>query len=95
MVVRILFGRGLRVQRKKGKNRRAALALGSLLTPAAVMASALGVWRLASDIKIAGAFAISKGVFSHWQVWMACAFVLQRCAWMLNRYGRGHDQAPS
>jgi len=95
MVVRIRFGRGLRVQRRKGKNRRAALALGSLLTPAAVMASALGVWRLGSDLQIAGSFAIPSGIFSHWQVWMACAFVLQRCAWVLNRYGRGQDQAAS
>jgi hypothetical protein len=95
MVVRIRFGRGLQVQRKSGKNRRAALALGALLTPAAVMASALGLWRLASDLKVAGSFGISSGVFSHWQVWMACAALLQRCAWALNRYGQQRDQASS
>lgn len=95
MVVRLRFGRGFQVQRAKGKNRRVALALSALLTPAAVMASVLGLWRLASDIKIAGAFAIPTGVFSHWQVWIGCAAVLQRCAWSLNRYGHGHDQAPS
>jgi len=95
MVVRIRFGRGLQVHRKSGKNRRAALALSSLLTPFAVMASALGIWRLAADLKVAGAFGISTGVFSHWQVWIVCAIVLQRCAWALNRYGHRQDQAPS
>jgi hypothetical protein len=95
MVVRIRFGRGLQVQRRSGKNRKAALALSSLLTPAAVMASALGIWRLAADLKVAGAFGISTGVFSHWQVWIASAIVLQRCAWALNRYGQRHDRASS
>ncbi len=95
MVVRIRFGRGLQVRKQKGKNRRFALALGALLTPAAVMASALGLWRLASDMKVAGAFGISSGVFSHWQVWMASAGVLQYASWALNRYGHGHGQASS
>lgn len=95
MVVRMRFGRGLPVRKQKGKNRRFALALGALLTPAAVMASALGLWRLASDMKVAGAFGISSGVFSHWQVWMGCAGVLEYAAWALNRYGHGHDQAHS
>jgi hypothetical protein len=95
MVVRIRFKRGVQVQRKKGKNKRAALALGALLTPAAVMASVLGLWRLASDMNITGAFGIETGVFSHWQVWMTSAAALQGCAFALNRYGRGHDGAPS
>jgi hypothetical protein len=95
MVVKIRFGRGLQVHRKQGKNRKAALALSALLTPAAVMASVLGLWRLAADLKVTGAFAISSGVFSHWQVWIGFAVVLQRCSWSLNRYGQSHDQAPS
>src|SRR5262245_30426204 len=37
MVVRVRFARGRQVQRRKGKNRRFALALSALLTPAAVM----------------------------------------------------------
>jgi hypothetical protein len=95
MLVRIRFGRGRQVQRSKGKNQKLALALSALLTPAAVMASALGVWRLASDMQWAGEFGISSGVFSHWQVWLAFAALLQFVAWALNRYGRSHDQARS
>jgi len=95
MVVRIRFGRGSHVSRRKGKNRRVALALGALLTPAAVMASVLGLWRLASDMKWTGEFGISSGLFSHWQVWAGCAIALQAGAWALNRYGHDHDSARS
>jgi len=95
MLVRIRFGRGRPVHRGRGKNRKLALALGALLTPAAVMASVLGLWRLAADMKWTGEFGISSGLFSHWQVWLASAAILQRGAWMLNRYGKDHDRARS
>lgn len=93
MVVRIRFGRGPRVERKPHKNRRAALALGALLTPAAFMACALGVWRIAADLKWAGDFAIHSGLFSHWQVWIASAGLLHLCSRVLNHYGRGDGTA--
>jgi len=89
------FGRGTQVYRRKGKNRNIALALGSLLTPAAVMASVLGLWRLAADMKWTAEFGISSGLFSHWQVWLACAVALQAAASALNRYGHNHDRAQS
>src|SRR5690349_22883976 len=95
MLVRIRFDRGRPVQQGKGKNRKLALAMGALLTPAAVMASVLGLWRLAADMKWTGEFGISSGLFSHWQVWMASAALLQSVAWALNRYGRDHDRARS
>ena len=50
------------------------------------MAYVLGLWRLASDMGMAGAFGIT-GLFSHWQIWMAVGAALQFAAWMLNRYG--------
>ena len=93
MVVRIRFGRGPKVKRKRRKNRRVALALAALLTPASVMAAVLGIWRLTSDLNWTGSFAIPNGPFSHWQVWMALAVVLQLCAHALNRYGRAEDTA--
>jgi len=77
------------------KNRRVALAMGSLLVPVTVMASALGIWRLAADLKIAGDFAIANGLFSHWQVWIASAVVLAFVSRLLNRYGRSDDTAAS
>jgi hypothetical protein len=88
MVVRIHFGRGVRVQKRKGKNKRFALAAGALLTPAALMASALGFWRLAADLNMTGEFGITTGIFSHWQVWMILAGLLGWSSWHLNRYGR-------
>jgi len=88
MVVRIRFGKVTKVERQGRKNRRVAMAFASFLTPAAVMAAALGAWRLAQDPHWASDFAIRNGIFSHWQVWIACAGVLQTGSHLLNRYGR-------
>ncbi len=88
MVVRIKLRKGPPVQRKVGKNRQVASAIGTLLMPAVLMAYILGVWRLASDLGMAGAFAIT-GLFSHWQVWIAMAALLHIGSSSLNRYGRG------
>lgn len=88
MVVRIQLSYGTRVQHKRRKNRHVALAMASLLTPAAVMACALAFWRLAADVNVTAQFPISIGLFSHWQVWLALAGSLQFCATVLNRYGK-------
>ena len=87
MVIRIRLGRG-RSLRKTRKKHNVALALASLLTPAAVMALVLAIWPLAAGLKFAGAFPIDEGVFSHWQVWMVVAFSLQSMAMALNRIGK-------
>jgi hypothetical protein len=57
------------------------------------MAGGLACWRLGSDMKWTGEFAISQGIFSHWQVWLAMAIVLQLVASLLNRFGRGGREA--
>jgi ABC-type amino acid transport system permease subunit len=88
MMVRIKLQHGPPIQRKAGKNRRVASAVGTLLIPVALMAYILGIWRLASDLGMAGEFTIS-GLFSHWQVWLALAVALQIASSSLNRYGRG------
>jgi hypothetical protein len=88
MIVRIRLPQGRPIERKPGKNRHIALACAALLIPAALMAYALGFWRLASDLGMAGEFGIT-GMFSHWQVWMAVAVAMQLAASALNRYGRG------
>jgi hypothetical protein len=94
MVVRIRFNSGARVQRKPRKNQHIALAMASLLTPAAVMACALAFWRLASDLNATGQFPIPSGFFSHWQIWLTLAVSLQFCAIRLNRYGKPHTAIP-
>ncbi len=89
MVVRIRFGKGSKVVRKRQKNRRVALAVAALLTPSAAVACVLGLWRIAADLNWTNSFAIPSGLFSHWQVWLGGASLLQVCSHFLNRYGRG------
>ena len=74
------------------KNAALPLMIASLLTPAAVMTAVLGVWRLAADLQWASNFAIRNGLFSHWQVWMVSAGLLQTGSHLLNRYGRATDR---
>jgi hypothetical protein len=52
------------------------------------MAAALGVWGIAADYRWANSFAIPSGLFSHWQVWLGGAALLQFCSLVLNRYGK-------
>jgi hypothetical protein len=92
MVVRIRFGRGPKVERRGRKNQRVAMVFATFLTPAAVMAAALGIWRLAADPHWASGFAIHQGLFSHWQVWFAFAGILQTGSHLLNRYGRAERE---
>lgn len=58
------------------------------------MAYVLGFWRLAADMGMAGEFGIT-GLFSHWQIWILIAALLQGSGYALNRYGRsGNMVAP-
>lgn len=94
MVVRIRLSSGKKVRQKARKNQHIALAMASLLTPAAVMACALACWRLAADLNATGQFPIPDGLFSHWQVWLTLAGSLQFCATLLNRYGKPQAAIP-
>lgn len=91
MVIRIRFGRGSIIGKRPRGQRRAALALASMLTPAAVTALVLGCWRIAADLSLASSFAIPTGLFSHWQVWLGAAVALQLVSRVLSRYGRDGD----
>src|ERR1035441_9843380 len=85
MVVRIRFGKGSKLGRKRQKNKRLALVVAALLPPSALAAAVLSLWCLAADLNWAGSFAISSGVFSHWQVWLIAAVTLPGGARALNR----------
>ncbi|HLI84075.1 MAG TPA: hypothetical protein VKV17_09180 [Bryobacteraceae bacterium] len=89
MLVRIRLGRQPKPAVKRARNRRIALAIAALLSPGALAALVLAIWRLGADLNLTGSFAIPSGLFSHWQVWMGTAVVLQVCSLALNRYGRG------
>jgi len=69
------------------------LAAASLMTPIALMAWALGIWRLAAGMKWTGEFAITQGFFSHWQVWCAVAIVVQFAAFLLSRLAGSPDKS--
>jgi hypothetical protein len=87
MVVRIRLRTGfLRPARRSSRGRQSALAVASLMTPLALMAWTLGVWRIAADMKWAGEFAITAGLFSHWQVWFAVGVAVQFAAFLLSRF---------
>jgi hypothetical protein len=95
MVVRIRFARGPKIKQGRRKNQRIAMAIAAMLTPTAVMAAALALWRVAADLNFASSFAIPSGPFSHWQFWLGAAVALQVCSRLLNRYGRRDNTATS
>jgi len=90
MLLRTRLQQGRPIQRKPGKNRHVASALSALLVPVALMAYVLGLWRVASDMGLAGEFPFS-GLFSHWQVWIPLAALLQIGSSALKKYGQGGE----
>lgn len=61
--------------------------LVALLTPAALVALVLGIWRVCADLGWAGAFLIAGGFFSHWQVWIALSIGLKMLSSTLIAWG--------
>jgi hypothetical protein len=57
-----------------------------MLTPLAVLAGALGVWRLAADPGWTSHFIIAHGLLSHWQVWFTTAIVVRASSRGLNKW---------
>jgi len=88
MIVRIRFGRGRVVSRRKGKNGQAARLLASLLNLVSISFGIFGFWRLGQDLGFAGDFVFLTGLLSHWQVWMALGAATQYGCWRLTRYSR-------
>lgn len=97
MVVRIRFARGPAVRKRNSDEGIANLAqaAAALLTPAAVMALVLGLWRIAADLKLTSSFYIASGPLSDWRFWLAAAVLLQVCSHYLNRYGKSKDSSAS
>ena len=56
-----------------------------LLTPLALTAGALSIWRLGTDPGWTKGFFIAQGFLSHWQVWLAAAIGIQVLDSRLNR----------
>jgi hypothetical protein len=64
-----------------------ANVLVALLTPAAVLALVMGIWRVGVDLGFASAFLIADGFFSHWQVWIALSVGLKMLSSTLIAWG--------
>ncbi|HYL75337.1 MAG TPA: hypothetical protein VEU96_14085 [Bryobacteraceae bacterium] len=47
------------------------------VTPAALIALSLGLWRLTTDLEWTEWFPVSSGLLSHWQAWIALAIALK------------------
>jgi uncharacterized membrane protein YidH (DUF202 family) len=65
--------------------------VGAFLTPAAVLASVMGIWRLGADLGLTGDFIVSTGLFSHWLVWMMLALVLKMTGSLIHRVAEPTD----
>ena len=71
----------------QGSARQLANVLVALLTPAAVLALVMGLWRVGTDLGWADAFLITGGFFSHWQVWIALSIGLKMLSSTLIAWG--------
>lgn len=60
--------------------------LGVMLTPLAVLAGALGAWRLAADPGWTSHFFIAHGLLSHCQVWFTVAIAVRASSRGLNKW---------
>jgi hypothetical protein len=65
------------MRRTVSTSAQAADVLVALVTPSAVVALVMGLWRLTADMGWTETFPISSGFFSHWIVWIALAIGLK------------------
>lgn len=65
------------VRRTVATSAQAADVLVALVTPSALVAFVMGLWRLTADLGWTETFPISTGFFSHWLVWIALAIGLK------------------
>jgi hypothetical protein len=65
------------VRRTVASSAQAADVLVALVTPSALVAFVMGLWRLTADLGWTETFPISTGFFSHWLVWIALAIGLK------------------
>ena len=71
-----------------------ASLLGRGLPPVAVIAGVLGAWRFGADPGWTGRFFIAKGLFSHYQSWLALAVGAHIASVSLNRWVEDHKPKP-
>jgi hypothetical protein len=60
---------------------------GLVLPPLAMLAAALGAWRLGADPGWTSDFFIKTGPFSRYQLWFAIAIAAQLSAYAIKTFG--------
>jgi hypothetical protein len=93
MVVRVAIARGPFLRRARLKNSGTLQVFSSLLTPISVACVLMGAWKVGDDMEWAEPFAITQGLFSHFQVWFALGSGVQALSWRLARHGRELEEA--
>jgi anti-anti-sigma regulatory factor len=63
----------------------AAQAAGVVLTPAAVMAVVLSLWRIAAGLHWTSSFVVLTGPFSSWEAWLGVAALMKLCEFLVDR----------
>lgn len=66
---------------------QAALALAAVLAPSALLAFTMCFWSFAAELRLVGAFYVTSGLFSHWQIWFFAALILLVSTRLLASYG--------
>ena len=59
-----------------------------LLTSFAVVSGSLAIWRLGSDLGLAGEFPVPAGPFAHWQTWGLISALSEISAYQLRHRTR-------
>lgn len=72
-----------------------ALGLAALFAPSALLAFTICFWSFAAELGLVGAFYVTTGVFSHWQIWFFTAVVLLIGARLLSSYGSANVELSS
>ncbi len=72
-----------------------ALALAALFAPSALVALTMCFWSFAAELQLVGEFYVTRGTFSHWQVWFFTAGILLAGARLLTSYGKANVELAS
>ena len=94
MVVRVKCQYASALEKFRHAHRQATLTAALVLNTLGVGAYVLGVWRLLSDLRLTGEFAISRGLFSHCQVCLSLGVILNAAGVSLNRYAHTDEEHP-
>ena len=88
MLVRIRWPLGEPPGDHRDSGRKAAWAIASFASPAALVCILIGVWILAADHDWSDAFPVATGFFSNWGVWVVLGGLLLFAARQLKEYSR-------